>query len=381
MRLVDRGRAWSGGSSSSQAREFIEPTGLSVPVSQAQVDRPTEWLAASGSGSSGRRGRPAYVHRAVTLRLRRTVKSRIVYLADPDLALKHLGPQQRRAWDARPAAALVRHERGASSSRTWRRTRGSWCMGTSCGSSFLNWLLPELHARGWRTELLKRAGDNMLLLAYRDGGDTRRRDPGRRALACAGAGAVGGSAGRCAAAHALTRHVRRRRSRRRHAMAAQRPVTRPAGCRCERLAPLLVVARGGRDVAAAVGGPDRSAMGRRGVLHSRNVAGRGRGYRLLNEPGEIEAVQYPPLLPAIVAVHQLVLGTSDPTTVGRWLRLSSFLVFVSYGAGRAAVPAILPAARTRAARDAAVGVLPARLVPVGRVVPGGLRSASRRCCS
>ena len=24
--------------------------------------------------------------------------------------------------------------------------------------SFLNWLLPELHARGWRTELLNRAG-------------------------------------------------------------------------------------------------------------------------------------------------------------------------------------------------------------------------------
>src|SRR5438132_8726577 len=32
----------------------------------------------------------------------------------------------------------------------------------------------------------------------------------------------------------------------------------------------------------------------------------GKGYRLLNEPGEIEAVQYPPLLPAIIAAHQLV---------------------------------------------------------------------------
>ena len=57
----------------------------------------------------------------------------------------------------------------------------------------------------------------------------------------------------------------------------------------------------------------------------------GRGYRLLNEPGEIEGVQYPPLLPAVVAAHQLALGTSDPTIVGRWLRLSSFLVFVAYG--------------------------------------------------
>ena len=44
--------------------------------------------------------------------------------------------------------------------------------------SFLNWLLPELHERGWRTELLKRGGDDLLLLAYRDGGDTRMARPG-----------------------------------------------------------------------------------------------------------------------------------------------------------------------------------------------------------
>src|SRR5436853_567095 len=56
----------------------------------------------------------------------------------------------------------------------------------------------------------------------------------------------------------------------------------------------------------------------------------GKGYRLLNEPGEIEAVQYPPLLPAIIAAHQLVLGTSDPVIVGQWLRLSFFLIFAVY---------------------------------------------------
>jgi hypothetical protein len=56
----------------------------------------------------------------------------------------------------------------------------------------------------------------------------------------------------------------------------------------------------------------------------------GKGYRLLNEPGEIEAVQYPPLLPLIVAAHQRVLGTSDPIIVGHWLKLSFFLVFNAY---------------------------------------------------
>ena len=48
----------------------------------------------------------------------------------------------------------------------------------------------------------------------------------------------------------------------------------------------------------------------------------GKGYRLLNEPGEIEAVQYPPLVPLIVAAHQRVMGTSDYFKVGSALRLT-----------------------------------------------------------
>jgi len=56
----------------------------------------------------------------------------------------------------------------------------------------------------------------------------------------------------------------------------------------------------------------------------------GKGYKLLNEPGEIDAVQYPPLLPLIIAGHQLILGTNDPTTVGGWLRISAFLIFIFF---------------------------------------------------
>jgi hypothetical protein len=56
----------------------------------------------------------------------------------------------------------------------------------------------------------------------------------------------------------------------------------------------------------------------------------GRGYRLLNEPGAIEAIQYPPVLPAVVALHQLVLGTSDPVVVGHALRLTMALLFLGY---------------------------------------------------
>jgi hypothetical protein len=56
----------------------------------------------------------------------------------------------------------------------------------------------------------------------------------------------------------------------------------------------------------------------------------GKGYRLLNEPGEIEATQYPPLLSLIVAAHQWVLGTNDPIIVGRYLRLSFCFLHAIY---------------------------------------------------
>jgi hypothetical protein len=58
----------------------------------------------------------------------------------------------------------------------------------------------------------------------------------------------------------------------------------------------------------------------------------GHGYRLLNEPGAIEAIQYPPLLPALGAAVQWVLGTNDPAVVGHWLRLGSVLFYAGYGA-------------------------------------------------
>jgi hypothetical protein len=55
----------------------------------------------------------------------------------------------------------------------------------------------------------------------------------------------------------------------------------------------------------------------------------GKGYRLLNEPGEIEAIQYPPLLPLLAAVPQIILGTNDPVIVGKWLKLFFFCFYAS----------------------------------------------------
>jgi len=57
----------------------------------------------------------------------------------------------------------------------------------------------------------------------------------------------------------------------------------------------------------------------------------GHGYRLLNEPGAIQAIQYPPLLPAVGAAAERLAGTDDPAVVGHWLRLGSVLVYAAYG--------------------------------------------------
>lgn len=56
----------------------------------------------------------------------------------------------------------------------------------------------------------------------------------------------------------------------------------------------------------------------------------GKGYRLLNEPGEIQSTLHPPVLPVMVALHQWILGSSDPLIVGHWLRLFYFGLFVLY---------------------------------------------------
>lgn len=56
----------------------------------------------------------------------------------------------------------------------------------------------------------------------------------------------------------------------------------------------------------------------------------GHGYRILSEPGAPEAIQYPPLLPAFVALHELALGTSDPAIVAPWLRHSYTVIFLAY---------------------------------------------------
>ena len=57
----------------------------------------------------------------------------------------------------------------------------------------------------------------------------------------------------------------------------------------------------------------------------------GHGYRIPSEPGWPKAIQYPPLLPAFVALHEWVLKSTDPAVVAPWLRKTYAAIFLSYG--------------------------------------------------
>ncbi len=56
----------------------------------------------------------------------------------------------------------------------------------------------------------------------------------------------------------------------------------------------------------------------------------GHGYVMTSEPGEMAAVQYPPLLPAVVALHRWVAGTADPQVLGSLLRKTYILISLAY---------------------------------------------------
>jgi hypothetical protein len=58
--------------------------------------------------------------------------------------------------------------------------------------------------------------------------------------------------------------------------------------------------------------------------------GEGKGYRLPSEPGEVRAVQYPPVLPAVVAAVQWAVGSTDYHVVGWWLRVLYAAIYGGY---------------------------------------------------
>ena len=154
----------------SQAREMIQPTGVTLPVSAALIARPAKWLEAA---PLEQRRLPLVIadpHSFVTLSHYGSpeIKARIVYLADADRARARLGTNS----VERGMLDLVKPWFGMNvvPFEPFIETHAEFFVyGDFVRLGFLNWIVPELHAQGMRTELLNRAGDHMLLYVSRDG--------------------------------------------------------------------------------------------------------------------------------------------------------------------------------------------------------------------
>ena len=151
----------------SQAREWIAPTGYSQPFPPAAVLRPAEWVDALEE-----RSLPLVIADAHTFTMLShygapAIKSRIVYLADPDRALARLGHNS----VERGMLDLLKpwfHMNVVPFEPFLAQHRRFLVYADFVKLAFINWLEPELRARGMHIELLNRGGDNMLLLASRD---------------------------------------------------------------------------------------------------------------------------------------------------------------------------------------------------------------------
>lgn len=114
----------------------------------------------------------------------------------------------------------------------------------------------------------------------------------------------------------------------------------------------------------------------------------GQGYRIPSEPGSPQAMQYPPLLPLLIAAQEKILGTRNPAILGSWLRRTYFLIFIVYAlsslalarrylpASLALLAAILTVVQVQTVflSDLLFAELPFALVTVGFVlVVGGSR--------
>jgi hypothetical protein len=150
----------------SQARELIYPTGYSLPVTPGNIRQAAEWVKAAPRADIPLVVADPHTFTVLSHYGPPDIKNRMVYLADPVLALKQLGHNS--------------VERGMCDLlKPWFRMNvvafepfvtehpQFLVVGDFYELGFLNWITPELQRRGMRLELLNRAGDQLFLLASR----------------------------------------------------------------------------------------------------------------------------------------------------------------------------------------------------------------------
>ena len=151
----------------SQAREVMAPTGVSVPVSAASVQRPVERLTIANEPDLPLVIADPHTFTVLSHYGAADIRSRLVYTADPERALKWLGNNsvERGMIDLLGPWFHMNVVPFDDFVTTHSRF---FVYGDFVRLSFLNWILPELRAQGFHAELLNRAGDNMMLYVSKD---------------------------------------------------------------------------------------------------------------------------------------------------------------------------------------------------------------------
>jgi hypothetical protein len=155
-----------------RAREWVDPTSASTPVSDAALQGAVQLLRSDPERQLSLVVADPHTFTVLSHYAPPDIRSRLVYLADPDLALKRLGHNS----VERGMIDLVKpwFRMNVVDYDTFVAQQPRFLVFGNVGAlAFLNWLLPELQAHGMRLELRGRMGENLFLLASRDdSGDT-----------------------------------------------------------------------------------------------------------------------------------------------------------------------------------------------------------------
>jgi hypothetical protein len=153
-----------------RAREWVDPPSSSMPDSDAAVQGSVQLLRSDPERQLSLVMADPHTFTVLSHYAPPDIRSRLVYLADPNLALKRLGHNS----VERGMIDLVKpwFRMNVVDYETFVAGQPRFLVFGNTGRlAFLNWLLPELQARGMRLEVRGRRGDNLFLLASRDDTD------------------------------------------------------------------------------------------------------------------------------------------------------------------------------------------------------------------
>jgi uncharacterized membrane protein len=158
----------------SQTRELIEPSSFSMPIRNADLEAYVKMLRSDPERQLPLVVADPHYFTILSHYAPPDVRPRLVYLADPNLALKRLGHNS----VERGMLDLVKpwFRMNVADYNTFVAEHPRFLVFGNFGVlAFLNWLVPELQAGGMQIEFRERRGDNFFFLASRNDAEASGR--------------------------------------------------------------------------------------------------------------------------------------------------------------------------------------------------------------